>query len=266
VSRRQSSHVCHGGGMIVAHCSNYHVPEWLARSGRICSLSRRSWVSLTHYRSRRMREYESQSEHCRLHPDRLWRHLVPARHQRPAGQLHDRANSVGGLRRDRGGGRCGCVGCCQTPEPMTEWSESLCHVPLAFVWPVRTPRLFAQTVGRCSTSASCPRPIYDFQSIHACRSKRVRGMRRVSTLKAVTDDSMTATMRDKQRYRYPLPLFFLLVLSCHSVIQSCYLRAESMRSQMTGSGLRSDTFCHSVTRISLNLRACFDFFRLRFLA
>ena len=30
-------------------CSNYQVPEWLARRGRICSLSRRSWVRLTHY-------------------------------------------------------------------------------------------------------------------------------------------------------------------------------------------------------------------------
>ena len=29
--------------------SSYQSPEWLARSRRICSLSRRSWVNLTHY-------------------------------------------------------------------------------------------------------------------------------------------------------------------------------------------------------------------------
>jgi hypothetical protein len=49
------------------------------------------------------REHESHFEHRRLRAGRLWRHLVPARHRRAAGQLHDRANPVGGLGRHRGG-------------------------------------------------------------------------------------------------------------------------------------------------------------------
>ena len=42
-------YVRHDEGKIVIPWSNYQIPEWLARSWRICSLSRRSWVSPTHY-------------------------------------------------------------------------------------------------------------------------------------------------------------------------------------------------------------------------
>jgi hypothetical protein len=100
----------------------------------------------------------------------------------------------------------------------------------------------------------------------------------------MTDDSMTAATRDRALLDLIstsslLPSRFFLSF-CHS---SCSLRAESMRSQMTGRLSRSDTLCHSVTldqgiafsgdidvRIvtvnGLNLRACLDFFRLPFLA
>src|SRR5262249_34302941 len=54
-----------------------------------------------------------------LRPD-----LVPARHQRAAGQLHDRTNSMGGVRRDRGhSGNCAVV----SGQPARAHRQALAH-------------------------------------------------------------------------------------------------------------------------------------------
>jgi hypothetical protein len=50
-------------------------------------------------------EYESYVEHRRRVPDLLWNNLVFARDQPVARQLHDRPDSMGRVRRDRGPNR-----------------------------------------------------------------------------------------------------------------------------------------------------------------
>src|SRR5712691_2948226 len=76
------------------------IPDWILRAKLVTEIAGRG------------ANRESHLEHRWRDPGALRDHLVPARDQCVARQLHDRTDSMGGLRRDRSrGGDCPVTGC-----------------------------------------------------------------------------------------------------------------------------------------------------------